>query len=168
MTTRIAAAVALVAMSCSATAQPRASACLTRAEAAAAITFVLPGALTTVKQRCAATLGAQSYLTRNGQALEARYRVEAERGGTAGRAALVKMIGTIDGVKFSDATIAEFATIGVAQAIGDLKVKDCAQVDDILALIDPLPARNVAELTVRLLDSGKPDKNAPFRFCPRT
>ena len=165
---RIVTLFALIALPAQAVAQARPGACLTRAEGSAAITHVLPAALAAVTGQCGASLGPTAYLSRSGAALEARYRAEADRNAVAGRAALVKMIGPVEGVALSDTTVAELATVGVRGAIGKLKPQDCRQADEVLALVDALPPGNVAQLAVRLLDSGKQTAGAPFRFCPRS
>jgi hypothetical protein len=143
---KAAAILALVAMPSAARAQT--STCLTQAETAAMIGYVLPDLVAGVRDKCKATLPPKSFLSSRSAELEARYRTQADGLWPEARVAFVKMVGEDEVMrKLPDSALRPFLTAAFATTItDDLKPKDCVTADGLVEALAPLPPENLARL----------------------
>ena len=162
MIKRIGGALALMAI----TAQPVLAApmqCVTGAEFHAGARFVMPILIDGAAKRCKPTLGDGSYLATKGAGLAQRF---ASKGGDDGAiTALVAKIDPKGDMKGLDAAdLKGFVTIAVAKGMADdLKPDACKTIDQVLALLDPLPAENaisLVEVILRQVDADNAKKAA--------
>ena len=49
--------------------------------------------------------------------------------------------------------------------MANLKAKDCMVIDRFMGALEPLPARNVAQLVGLFLEIGESDGKAPMNIC---
>lgn len=150
----------------------RPGACIPRPQMEALVAYALPGAIDALAVRCQSVLPTSAYLRRSAGALASRYRADSERHWPAARGAIASLMGTEVGGALDETTEKAMLTamIGVATA-GQIKTKDCGQASDVLELLSPLPATNVARLTTLLLMLGtKSDKvdTGGIKICPET
>jgi len=152
------AALALAGLSTSAAAQA-ATPCVTTPEATAIALVAMPAAIRQVGQICASQLPSNSLLRQPGSA---RYQTEADRAWPAARAALSRVAGPdIAPLLQSDFTRPMLVSL-LAPALTDfIQPKDCADLDRIVTLAQPLPPQNAAGLIVATLKLTR-DKQAEF------
>ncbi len=142
-----AAILAIVTMPSAARAQAG-STCLTQAETAAMIGYVLPDLVAGVRDKCEASLPPASFLSSRSTELEARYRSQADVLWPQARIAFVKMVGEDEVMKkMPDSALRPFLTAAFATTITeDLKPKDCVTANGLVENLAPLPAANLARL----------------------
>lgn len=138
---------ALVAVPGAAQAQAT-STCLTQTETTAMIGYVLPDLVAGVRDKCKATLPANSFLSSRSAELEARYRAQADTLWPQARVAFVKMVGEDEVMKkLPDSALRPFLTAAFATTItDDVKPKDCPTADGLVETLAPLPPLNLARL----------------------
>jgi hypothetical protein len=141
------------------------SACLTAAELQAVTTWLVPDAVDGLARRCRGTLSRQSFLAVSGPALADRYRSETGSAADAARQALRRVAGesplSLFGDTFTGALIVE-------GALDRLDTRDCATADRLVALLSPLPAANLGEVTALLAAEGlrkASNRGLPIRIC---
>jgi hypothetical protein len=154
---RIAPALAAVALLASpAVAQQR---CITGPEAEAMTLVAMPDIIRETGIVCAAQLPATSLVRRTSSPLLSRYQVEAERAWPAARAAIVKLSDpAVDALLDSAFARPLLTTLLVPQIVGRIAVRDCATIDHLVTLLEPLPPRNTAGIVVETLRYLKADK----------
>lgn len=144
--------------------------CLAPTEAEGLITYSLPSIIRSLSSRCAATLPATAPLIQAGAITAARYQIDADKAWPAARSAF----DTLSGVKMAG-VIGDSATRKLLDGAisgglaGKLKTQDCGAVDQMIDLLQPLPASNMARLTIILIQMRGKDgkaKDAPFKLCP--
>lgn len=142
--------------------------CLTPEEAGGVIGLIVPSAIRGVRDACGPHLPAIAYLKTNGDRLAARFEAQNSKPSPATARAISKLSGMPD-MPFSDMMVAMFTSFMqpmVAEEAKALKPQDCAKVDRVVALLDPLPADNLVELTVIMVEVGlKEEKEPPFTIC---
>lgn len=155
------AALALAGLSTSATAQA-ATPCVTTPEATAIALVAMPEAIRQVGRICASQLPVASLLRQTNGGFIARYQAEADRAWPAARAALSRVAGPdIAPLLQSDFTRPMLVSL-LAPALTDfVQPKDCADLDRIVTLAQPLPPQNAAGLIVATLKLTR-DKQAQF------
>lgn len=162
------AATALVAAT---SAHAQTTACVPQREAEALFLALAPAMIGSVAATCATTLPPGALLRRSVGPLTAKYAAESEAAWPAAREGLRKLVGP-DGAQMVDSELARpMVTAMIAPLLAkEVKAKDCPNIDRILTLIDPLPAKNTAALIVALLDISGKGKEArgrnPFILCP--
>lgn len=167
-----AAALALIAPQVAAAAD---GTCLTPREATAVAAYAMPSVIGGATQRCAATLGKDSWIAVNGQSLAQRYADRKAAVWPEAKAALVKLAGSasdpaMDALKaLPDATIQQMADTMVASGVAEkLPVARCGMIDRFLSLISPLPPENTAELvalTLGIVSRGDNPKVGKLAIC---
>jgi hypothetical protein len=163
--------VALLALSVPTSANAQlAGGCLSPVEAEGLVTYSLPSIIRSLSARCTATLPATAPLILAGSVTAARYQPEADKAWPLARAAFdtlagVKMAGVI-----GDAGTRKLLDTAIAGGLAaKLKVQDCPVIDQMIDLLQPLPAPNMARMTIILMQlRGKDAKSggAPFTICP--
>lgn len=144
---RLAAAAALCALPAQAIAQPKGPKCLTRPELRTAIAYLMPTLVNAAVERCRPSLASNAYLVARGSSLVERYRA-AGTGSDRDVTALIQRFVPLPGGKASQGTAAKGlidAAIGFAIQ-SEIKDKDCADISQSMAFLDPLPAANMAGL----------------------
>ncbi len=132
-----------------------------------------PTLISSVAATCAPSLPANALLRARSGQLAAKYAAESDAAWPRAREALRALVGP-QGSQLVDSELARpMVTAMVAPMLAkEVKAKDCPNIDRILTLIDPLPAKNTAALVVALLDmSGaakpKAGRKADLVLCPR-
>jgi hypothetical protein len=147
---------------------PRSSgpACLTRTELQAVTTWLVPDAVEGLARHCRGSLSRQSFLTTSGPALADRYRSETGPAADAARQALRRVAGDSPLSVFGDAFTGALIVEG---ALDRMDIRDCATADRLVALLSPLPAASLGEVTALLAAEGlrkANDRKLPIRICP--
>ncbi|MFD1611922.1 hypothetical protein ACFSCW_08925 [Sphingomonas tabacisoli] len=146
--------------------------CLTPPEAQALITSFLPDLILATRDGCRASLPADAFLVRSGEALAARYDGEAGRAWTAARPAMGKLIGEDAKLfdKLDDQTTRKVIGAGVAAKMGgSVKAKDCETVSQVLEALEPLPPANMSRLLGIVFEAvgrAKKQSSTGFTVCP--
>ena len=154
---KIVAAFAAIALLASpAAAQQR---CITGPEAEALTLVAMPDIIRETGRVCAAQLPSASLIRRQSSALIGRYETEAERAWPAARAAIVKLSDpAVDALLDSDFARPLLTTLLVPQIVGRIALRDCATIDRLVTLLEPLPPRNTAGIVVETLRYLKSQK----------
>lgn len=146
----------------SANAAQAATPCVTTPEATSIALVAMPEAIRQVGRVCASQLPAASLLRQTNGGFLSRYQAEADRAWPAARAALSRVAGPdIAPLLQSDFTRPMLVSL-LAPALTDfVQPKDCADLDRIVTLAQPLPPQNAAGLIVATLKLTR-DKQAQF------
>lgn len=160
-------ALALVSLASAAPAQT-ARQCLTAEEAGGLVTYALPSTIKGLSQQCAKSLPATASLIQGGPILAARYQPEADKAWPLARLAFDKLAGS----KMTE-TIGENGArvllAGVLESVvaQQIKAQDCGTVDRLINALQPLPARNLADLLIILMEVGRRSETteSPFSLC---
>jgi hypothetical protein len=160
---------ALVAISLVTAAQAQAASnCLTTEEAGGLVTYALPATIKGLSSQCAKTLPATAAIVQGGPVLAARYQIEADRAWPMARTAFDKMSGSeLTKVIGDDGARAMIDGILGTAITQKLKPEDCGTVDRLVNALQPLPARNMADLVIVLMEVGSKNeaKGGPFNLC---
>ena len=149
--------------------------CLTPKEATAIAAYSMPSAIIGTTQRCNATLGKQSWLALNGEALSKRYAERKSAVWPEAKSALIKMVSTskdaiAETIKsLPDDTIRQLADSMISAAVADkVQVGRCQMIDRFLSLVAPLPPENTAELvalTLGIVAHADAPRIGKFMLC---
>lgn len=151
---RLAFLVALVATP--ATAQTR---CVTDAEAQAFALVAMPEIIRETGRVCATALPAASLVRSRSGAFLAKYDAEANRAWPTARAAIVKLSDpAIEILVQSEYARPLITSLLVPQLVGRIAIADCAVIDRLTTLLEPLPPRNTAGIVVTTLRYLKAEK----------
>ncbi|MES2338477.1 MAG: hypothetical protein V4537_10305 [Pseudomonadota bacterium] len=160
-----------VALVTSSSAQAQAQACIPQREAEALLLAMAPAVIGSVAATCATALPANALLRRSVGPLTAKYAAESDAAWPLAKEGLRKLIGP-DSAQLVDSEVARpMVTAMIAPMLAkEVKPKDCANIDRVLTLIDPLPAKNTAALVVAILDMSGKAKGGKgsngFNLCP--
>jgi hypothetical protein len=143
-----------------------ADACMTRAEARGLAIFILPDAISTMRDKCRTTLPSSAYL--NTTEASERFRAEANLRWPMAKIAFAKLSGgtpieSLIGEEASRKLLTGAITTGLAK---DVKPKSCAGVDRMLEALSPLPVENIDMLldSFFLLGLGN-ERKGSFKVC---
>ncbi len=131
--------------------------CIPQREAEALFLALAPTVIASVATTCAPVLPPNALLRRSVGPLTAKFAAESDAAWPAAKEGLRKLVGP-EASQMVDSELARpMVTAMIAPMLAkDVKAKDCPNIDRILTLIDPLPAKNTAALVVAILDmSGK-------------
>jgi hypothetical protein len=166
---RVVLALATLALPISASAQV-AGGCLTPSEAEGLITYSLPSIIRSVSARCAATLPATAPLIQAGSVTAARYQIDADKAWPTARGAFDTLSGLKMASVIGDTATRKLLDTAIAGSLAaKLKPQDCGAIDQMIDLLQPLPAANMARLTIILMQIRGKDgkaKEVPFKLCP--
>jgi hypothetical protein len=150
--------------------------CLTAQEFTALATYALPGVITGVAQRCAATLPADAFLRTGADVLAQRYAAAKPAAWPAAKVAFLKFSAGAQGDMASmlqtlpDATLQQFVDTLSGTIIGQkLAIERCGAVDEVSRLLSPLPPESVSALIAVAISQRGRDGAAPsgkFAICP--
>ncbi len=149
--------------------QAIAQSCLNQQEAEALVTFALPTAVRAVTSKCTPVLPATTALVQSGPVIAARYQVDADKAWPMARLAFDKMAGLEVAKALGDSVARGLIDGAIGTGLVEkLKPSDCAKVDRIVDILQPLPTRNMALLITTLMELGQAEKQkkSPFKMCP--
>jgi hypothetical protein len=159
--------VALASISVAAPAQKPAQ-CLTAEEAGGLVTYALPSTIRGISQQCSKTLPATASLVQGGPVLAAKYQNEADLAWPQARKAFDKLAGSeVMSVMSDEGAKALLSGVMEAAMSQQIKPSDCATVDRLVNALQPLPARNLADLVIILMELGRKNSSAkpPIHIC---
>lgn len=143
-----------------------------RAGMKTAVTYALPHAFDGFTSFCSANLSADGYVATNRTRLERRYMEAAEGSWLKARDVLMQMgrersggNGAMEALSgLPDENLRPFVDGMIATMVTrDLTPERCQDVEEVLALLDPLPVENLAGLIGFMLETGERDKAAKRR-----
>ena len=145
--------------------------CLTSVEAKGLATFILPGLVEGLAQRCRGTLGRDAYLrTAATQTLSERLRRDADPSWPVAKAAIEKLNGgdRLPGF-FGEQFIKTMAESTAADlTLREFDKSDCSAANDLVAGLAPLPSSNFSSVIAAIIALGADaaDAKSPLRICP--
>lgn len=149
--------------------------CIPAETAAALITYALPGALVALRTKCTASLPATAPLLQADSAQMQKYEVASEKAWPKAIPAIKSMVGQDFPANLEMDAFRPFIDAMVpAMLVQEVKTKDCPTIDKVYGLLEPLPAENLASLTVMLAQLGRDDnkvggdkenEKSPFNIC---
>lgn len=163
---RAALAASLIASSTASAAQPATEPCLQPREAEDLVVFVLPALVEAMGRKCGPLLPASATLARSGTALASRYRPDSNAAWPRAKIAFGKISGGESLTFLSDELNRKIIEEASSAAIvAEFKAKDCAMADRFMGALEPLPARNVAQLVGLFLEIGESEGKSPMNIC---
>ncbi|MEM7728993.1 MAG: hypothetical protein AAF311_06920 [Pseudomonadota bacterium] len=145
--------------------QAQSTDCITPSESQAVVAYLMPELVRRVEARCTPLLGGGGFLAGEADALAQRVSPLSEASGPLAIRALERQSGTAlpdNAVLLSlgRQALAE----GVAQQMDDTA---CRAADRLMAELDPLPPRNLANLVALAIETGlNSDPDSPIKVCP--
>lgn len=144
--------------------------CLTPTEARGLATFILPGLIDGLAQRCRGSLAREAFLRQSAaDTLAKRLRRDAAPSWPVARSAIEKLNGERLPTLFGDRFIMGLAEPTAADLVlRDFDKADCTAADDLVAGLAPLPSANFSGVIAALIALGADaaDDKAPVRICP--
>ena len=145
--------------------------CVSRAEAADMVLFMLPTFVDRVGDRCRNSLPQTSFLTSNGRAFAERVRREGGDRWPSARNVLKRIAGDRIPPFLGDETLRRMSLEAIgAKIIEDVKTKDCEAIDEAFGLLAPLPVDNIGRLGALFVAEGGSRKDnssgVAFTVCP--
>jgi hypothetical protein len=136
--------------------------CLTGAEATSITLVAMPEIIHQVGQICAPVLPASSLVRQTSGAFITKYRIESDKAWPAAHTALLRIAGPdLAPLLQSDFSRPLLTSLLGPALIGTVEPRDCAQIEHMATLLEPLPARNTASLIVSALQFTK-EKQAEY------
>ncbi|MCM8731401.1 hypothetical protein ACFO8O_10560 [Hephaestia sp. GCM10023244] len=143
-------AIALVASGTAATA---ATPCITTAEAESITLVAMPEIIRQTGRACAPVLPVTALIRQTSGAFLAQYDAAANQAWPQARAALEKVAGPdMAPLLQSDFTRPLLVSVLAPALVGQIQTSDCAAIDHMVTLLQPLPPRNAAGLVVSALE----------------
>jgi hypothetical protein len=125
--------------------------CLNQGEAESVALVSMPAIIRDAGHVCAA-LPATSLLRRGSGPFIAKYDAEADRAWPAARQAIAKLSDpAVELLLMSDYARPMLTSLFAPQITGRIQPRDCATLDQLVTLLEPLPARNTAGIVVATL-----------------
>ena len=138
--------------------------CISRTESQAVVAHLMPNLLTSTTKRCGASLGATSYLVRDGSRLATKMTPQAQANWPAAKRALERQSGA---ALPDNPTLLDFGRQAIADGVANkMDANGCRMVDQLLEQLAPLPAANLSKVFALFLEAGvNNSKEAAFRIC---
>lgn len=149
--------------------------CLTRSEATAVAAFAMPSLLEEVASTCRPHLAADGFLATDGPAMIGRYAAGKDAAWPLAKSAFLKIGAQRDpGMARLAGALPDSAVKPMIEgligkvAAQSIKPADCATVETVASLVDPLPPENATQLFGLLasLASNRISYLAEFKLCP--
>lgn len=144
--------------------------CLSPEQARGLATFVLPGLIEGLAERCRGSLGRDAFLRQPAtDLLSQRLRADAAPSWPVAKSAIETLNGSrlpgILGDRFIK-TVAEGTAADLV--LKDFDRTDCGAIDGLVSGLAPLPSANFASVITALIALGgdRADGDAPLRICP--
>lgn len=133
--------------------------CITTSEAEAMTLVALPDVITQTGIVCVGRLPETSLIRDPSSRLVRKYAAEAERAWPTARAAIVKLSDpAVDALLDSEFARPLLTSLLVPLLVGRIAPSDCATIDRLVTLLEPLPPRNTAGIVVATLQYLKAEK----------
>lgn len=144
--------------------------CIPAETAESLITYVLPGALGAVRTKCAGSLPASAALLQVDSERMLRYEADSQRAWPEASAALGLMVGQDLPENLEMDALRPFVGAMIpAMLAQEIKSTDCATIEKVYSLLEPMPTANLASLTVMLAQLGnsgnEEGRKDPFNIC---
>ena len=164
----LAATAALGLVAAPAAAQP----CIPQPQAESLFLALAPSLVGAVAATCATRLPPRALLRTRVGPLTAKFAGESERAWGQAKDALKQLAGA-DAAQLLDSDMARPMVLSLVAPLlaKEIKPSSCGDIDHILALIDPLPARNTASLIVTIVELARRGKasrpgSMALTICP--
>jgi len=168
----IAGTLAVMAVLAATAAQAEDTACMTQAQLSDLVLVAAPGGLATVRQQCAGALAPDSLLRDPAGPLTLQYEAAAKEAWPRAKEAMLTVWGGKASAEkrkqLSDAMTPQFLGNILAPLMAkSLTPESCPAVDHVIALLAPLPPRNLGDLvaTMVALDQAHKTQNGPLPIC---
>lgn len=127
--------------------------CLEKPQARALVNYVLPDLLDTAARRCRPSLASTAFLpSAAGQASIARMRAAAAGDWPRAKEAMLRLADNPAAAALPDAALKQMVSAGLPEKFaGNLDLKDCEALDDLMRALDPLPPGEVGTVTAALM-----------------
>ncbi|NNC73637.1 MAG: hypothetical protein HKN78_12290 [Sphingomonadaceae bacterium] len=147
--------------------------CLSNDEAETVVTAMLPSVLEAMHRQCSPYLAPEAALRSRGLDLAAQYSSTTINSRSEAARIAYRIITNSESEQLEDiseATVLDVFEVAATGALaGSLDEDACATADRFYGILEPLPAANVAGLTVLLMEIGmrddEPGQGVPFRLC---
>lgn len=141
--------------------------CLSKDQASAFVSYVMPTYLERVAGRCRSALPADAFLHRtDGLTTLARFNSEKEAQWPTAKQAMLRLGGNAVPVTLSDTTLKGLLNEGIVSDLAaKFEVKDCAAIDDLARGLAPLPLRNIGEVVSAILVFSSAEKGTSLVIC---
>ncbi|WP_033922847.1 hypothetical protein [Sphingomonas sp. 37zxx] len=146
--------------------------CVPQREAEALFLYMAPEVIRQTGRTCSANLPANALLRRQSGPFLAKFQSESANAWPLARAALARIAGA-DIQQILDSQFAQpaVAPMMAPLLIQQIRAEDCASIERVVSLLEPLPARNAASLVTTILQlAGDNDAEArrrlPLTICP--
>ena len=147
-------------------AQGATSACLQPQQAESLVVALIPDTLAAVAARCASALPPTATLRAGLVPIADRYRAAREAALPDAAVSAAALMGD-DGEGLASSTVVDlFGQIAAREIVKEIKPRDCARVDRIVALLAPLPPGNIAGLAVEMMSAAPGRKVNGLAICP--
>lgn len=154
--------------------QAMAAECLTRAQATALITYVVPDAVSALAERCNAQSAPGGFFSTGLDQWLGSARTTAEGFWPDAKIAFFR----VADMDADDPIIGKLPDSAIQGMLGplvgatitqEIKEADCGSVERMIELIAPLPVQNLGALTTEILsmDKPKPGKKSDLSICPQ-
>jgi hypothetical protein len=150
------------------TAHAQAKSCLPRDDAMSLVIYALPGLVTTMRQKCLATLPATSTLSQAGPLIAARYQPDSDAAWPDAKTAFVKIAQTPVAGLLGDSVRKALIRSTIEQSVSSqIKPADCPHVDQIINDLHPLPTRNLASVVISFVQISeiRTKRNGQLNVC---
>lgn len=133
--------------------------CLTDAEAESLATVILPDVIRETGRLCQARLPAGSLLRRAEGPLIRKYQAAADRAWPSAQQAIVKLSDpAVTLLLASDYARPVLSSLIAPQIVGRIALEDCATIDRLVTLLEPLPPANTAGVIVTALRADQANR----------
>ncbi len=141
--------------------------CISKSQAQALISYVLPKAVEASRLKCAAALPSASLLLEENSEQLARYNAASEAAWPEARQAVNIFAGDKLPEEMDDGLVRPIADAMFTQLISEeIKPKHCTTIDKIYTDLAPMPSSNIASLTVTIIEAAtKDDEKTTFPIC---
>lgn len=141
--------------------------CLSIAEAEALVIYLLPKGVKAARAQCADSLPATSALMAPNSKQLAEYTAASEGAWALAKSAVGVLAGDKLPTDIDDASLRAIADIKFTQMIAEeVKPKNCSLINKIYTDLEPMPASNIASLTISIVQAAtKDDKGTDIPIC---
>jgi len=144
--------------------------CIPPETAESLLTYVLPGALGALRTKCTASLPSNAALLQADSAQVQKYEAASAAAWPKAAPAIKILVGQEFPADIEmDAFRPFIDSMLPAMLVQEINAKDCPTIDKVYSLLEPVPAANLATLTIMLAQLGsdetKEDEKDPFNIC---
>ncbi len=135
--------------------------CVTTTEIRAGLAYMIPTLVRGLKTKCAAVLGATSYMNQHGDDLLGRFQSAPSQNTDAVMSLLAKVSGPKPDAAMDKTAMIEAFSSGIVEKMQTaIKPAACPKIDAAFAQLDPLPAENMIGLLEIIATEALTGRNA--------